>query len=226
MELYRKVRNEWDYVLQITGVKLQGNRLTAQVSLRIDIAALVVALQQANLNEQILDQFRIIGNALFEYDMKKGHLPPAAILSPEGKPLLSWRVALLPYLGKQDLYDRFKLDEAWDSPHNLPLLKEIPDAYRILRGDVLAKDRTYCQVLVGPGTAFEGPRGLSLTADFPDGGGNTILAVEAANAVPWTKPEDVVYDPKNLWCRPWAPMPGKASPRFLAIARRSSAIES
>ncbi len=48
-------------------------------------------------------------------------LPPQALLSKDGKPLLSWRVLLLPYLEGGELYKRFRLDEAWDSPNNLPL---------------------------------------------------------------------------------------------------------
>src|SRR5262249_27633770 len=51
---------------------------------------------------------------------------PGDIIDKDGKPLLSWRVALLPYLEAQDLYNRFKLDEPWDGPHNKELLKEMP----------------------------------------------------------------------------------------------------
>jgi prepilin-type processing-associated H-X9-DG protein len=57
---------------------------------------------------------------------------------------------------------------------------------------------THYQVLVGPGTAFE--RGDSQVRtyraeSFPRGAGQTILAVEAADPVPWTKPEDLSYAP-------------------------------
>jgi hypothetical protein len=53
---------------------------------------------------------------------------PADILDKEGKPLLSWRVALLPVMGKEmeELYARFKLDEPWDSEANKAVLKTEP----------------------------------------------------------------------------------------------------
>ena len=151
--------------------------------------------------EELRNQFAALAHAFVQYNDKHGRLPAAAITSPAGKPLLSWRVALLPYLFEQKLYDQFKLDEAWDSPHNRKLLDKMPAVYRTSRGD---RERTLCQVIVGPGTAFEGPKGLRLKLDFPADGKNTLLAVEASTPVPWTKPEDVVFDPKS----PTLPMLG------------------
>ena len=46
------------------------------------------------------------------------------------RPTLSWRVELLPYLGYEQLYREFKLDQPWDSPHNRALLPRIPDVYQ------------------------------------------------------------------------------------------------
>jgi len=54
---------------------------------------------------------------------------PADSRDEEGKPLLSWRVHLLPFIDQQALYQKFKLDEPWDSEHNLPLSKILPVAY-------------------------------------------------------------------------------------------------
>lgn len=45
------------------------------------------------------------------------------------KAILSWRVAVLPYLEQFALYQRFHLDEAWDSPYNASLIKEMPSVY-------------------------------------------------------------------------------------------------
>ena len=72
---------------------------------------------------------------------------PAAVISKDNKPLLSWRVALLPYLGEKSLYYKFHLDEPWNSPHNKVLLDQMPDVYApVLRKDE-AKTSTYYQVL-------------------------------------------------------------------------------
>jgi prepilin-type processing-associated H-X9-DG protein len=54
---------------------------------------------------------------------------------------------------------------------------------------------TYYRVLVGNGAAFEKFRPQKIL-DFTDGTSNTILVATAANAVPWTKPEELDFDPK------------------------------
>ena len=53
------------------------------------------------------------------------------------------------------------------------------------------------QVVVGPGTPFEPGLICKIPESFPDGTSNTLLVVEAGQAVPWSKPEDVVYDPNQ-----------------------------
>ena len=54
---------------------------------------------------------------------------PSNIRDKDGRPLLSWRVAILPYLEESKLYDEFHLDEAWDSDHNIQLLSKMPPIY-------------------------------------------------------------------------------------------------
>jgi hypothetical protein len=135
-----------------------------------------------------------LASAFLNYEGSRGHLPGPAILSPQGQPLLSWRVAILPFLEQDKLYRRFRLDEPWDSPHNLALLPEMPFIFRPYADVEAEPDTTLFQAFVGPGTAFE-RAGLSLSLGFPDGTSNTILLVEASVGVLWTKPEDIVYDP-------------------------------
>ena len=53
-----------------------------------------------------------------------------AIADSTGKPGLSWRVAILPYLEQDTLYKQFKLDEPWDSPHNKKLIRQMPGRQR------------------------------------------------------------------------------------------------
>src|SRR4051794_36436380 len=52
--------------------------------------------------------------AMMAYNQEHGSLPPAAVRGADGKPLLSWRVLLLPYLEEAELHGRFKFDEPWD----------------------------------------------------------------------------------------------------------------
>ena len=128
------------------------------------------------------------------YHETHGTLPPPAVFGKGGRPLLSWRVLILPFIEEENLFKKFRLDEPWDSPHNLALLPEMPRMFGRY-DDRTTKEpfTTFYQVFVGKGTAFEGPRGLKLSENFPDGTGNTILVIEAGVAVPWTKPEDLHY---------------------------------
>jgi uncharacterized protein (TIGR03067 family) len=135
-----------------------------------------------------------IALAMHNYENLHGHLPAAAIRDNNGKPLLSWRVAILPYIEQANLYDQFKLHEPWDSAHNKKLLKEMPSVYAPVNVRTKEPYTTFCQVFTGKGTAFESDEGQKI-ADIVDGTSNTLMVVEASEPVPWTKPEDLVYDP-------------------------------
>ena len=119
---------------------------------------------------------------------------------------MSWRVALLPYLEQGDLYNKFKLDEPWDSPNNKPLLKEMPQVF--LCPDLTKAEpfTTTYRGFSGSGSMFETDRSISF-ADVTDGTSNTIAVAESKDAVPWTKPDDLPFDPQ-------------AAPHSLALARR------
>jgi RNA polymerase sigma factor (sigma-70 family) len=119
---------------------------------------------------------------------------PAAVTK-QGKALLSWRVAVLPFVGEGELYKQFKLDEPWDSPNNKKLLSKIPKLFADPTGKARDPSATYYQVFVGPHAAFEKHQFTAIPVSFPDGLSNTILIVEAANPVPWTKPEDLHFAP-------------------------------
>jgi prepilin-type processing-associated H-X9-DG protein len=101
----------------------------------------------------------------------------------------------LPYLGAKELFSQYRRDEPWDSPANKAALARMPRVFAA-PGDVRAADGlTHYQVLVGPGTAFERPDLRVRFTDFPRGASETILVMEAANAVPWTKPQDLPQGP-------------------------------
>jgi uncharacterized protein (TIGR03067 family) len=132
-----------------------------------------------------------IGLAMRHYHDKENSFPAHAIYSKDGKtPLLSWRVAILPYIGHADLYDAFKLDEPWDSEHNKKLIAEMPRTHK-MGGSTKAKEgETFYQVIIGPDTVFNGVKTMKI-GDITDGASNTILVVEAKTPVVWTKPDDV-----------------------------------
>jgi hypothetical protein len=146
---------------------------------------------------QLRDALAKVGVAMHRYHSEQGgKFPPSAIRGKSGQPLLSWRVALLPLLGEDALYREFRLDEPWDSPRNKPLIARMPAVYAPFGPGAVPPGCTYFQAIVGPGTLFEHPTGHSYRA-IPDGGAATLLVVEGDQAVPWTQPLDLLYDPKG-----------------------------
>lgn len=155
---------------------------------RLDVAKAEAARQaQAERNVSV-NKLKTLALAMHNYKADHGNFPPAAIYE-DGKPLLSWRVALLSVVDK-NLYQEFKLDEPWDSKHNKKLLEKMPEVYGT------EGTETFYQVFTGPNTPFDGMKGLE-DRDFTDGFETTILIVEAGTAVPWTKPADLEYDPNK-----------------------------
>jgi Protein of unknown function (DUF1559) len=130
-------------------------------------------------------------------DANNGQMPASAIYNKNGKPLLSWRVLLLPYIEDGTLYKEFYLDEPWDSEHNKKLLEKMPETFGPKDTEAYKNHETFFQAFVGKGTVFEKP-GLRFPADIPDGTSNTILFVEAKKPVPWTKPDDIPFDEGKL----------------------------
>ncbi len=97
---------------------------------------------------------------------------------------------------QDNLYKQFKLDESWDSPHNIQLLPKMPMTYGPYRNRRTHDGMTYFRVFVGPGAAFEERKRLRF-GDFTDGPTNTFMVVEAWDPVPWTKPEELPFDPNG-----------------------------
>jgi hypothetical protein len=173
--------------------------LQGTVSMKVDVTAVVPTLAQGVVKmRQSAGRIRSVNNlkqlalAMHNYHDTYGHFPAAATYDKNGKALLSWRVELLPFLDQAVLYKEFKLDEPWDSPDNKKLLAKIPAVFAAPDAARGATD-TFYQGLVGKGTIFEGKKGIGIR-DILDGTSNTIMFVEAAKAVPWTKPEDLPYD--------------------------------
>ena len=87
---------------------------------------------------------------MHNYESAHGTLPPAAVRSTDGTPLLSWRVAILPFIEQDALYKEFKLDEPWDSEHNKKLIAKMPKLYGPARGQA-KEGETFYQRFSGPG---------------------------------------------------------------------------
>jgi hypothetical protein len=186
-------------------------------------------LQKTFIDRERRDQAKAnltrIGEALKAYAQQTAdRLPAAAVYGKEGQLLLSWRVLILPQLGQGELFKQFHLDEPWDGPNNKKLVDNMPPVYALIPADLDSKwevGKTVYRAVVGSGAAFEGRQGVPLK-DFSDGVAQTVLAVAAGPAVPWTKPEDLPFDPSKRPPRPagpfsdgWFALSGDGAVRFL-----------
>jgi len=161
-----------------------------------EIAARINEQNQAKVAAaSSMNKVKNIATALLAYHKDKGKFPPAATLSKEGKPLLSWRVQILPYLGHNFLYKQFRQNEPWDSEHNKKLIRRIPPSFRESQEN-LDKGTTPFQAPVGLATIFSpggtGTNSIQIINELS----NTIMLVkvpEDKTAI-WTKPEDWEID--------------------------------
>jgi hypothetical protein len=157
--------------------------------------ALRAARESARRSVRV-NNFKQIALAMHIYHDAKKSFPPPAIYDAAGKPLLSWRVMILPYIEQQELYDQFHLDEPWDSDHNRTLIPKMPALFGDPEmPDLAAAGRTTTLLPVGEGTVFDGREGRKYQ-DITDGTSNTIMIVEVIPelAVVWTKPDDWEVD--------------------------------
>jgi hypothetical protein len=131
------------------------------------------------------------------YDAKKA-LPAHATYSADGKPLLSWRVQILPYIEEQDLYNKFHLDEPWDSENNRALIARMPQVFANPNLPNGTGKTNYLAVLAKE-CVFDGTAKGATFPKITDGTSKTIGIVEADadKAVEWTKPDDLHYDANN-----------------------------
>jgi serine/threonine protein kinase len=204
-----KILDEYTYAVQAADIQQEGKNVEMHVRMRFDIPQLLgssglpeatARVRAAAQRQHTSNNLKELAVALHNYQDVNKRLPLAASYAPDGRPLLSWRVAILPFLSldksAQELHKEFKLDEPWDSPHNKKLLAKMPQVFAPARGEAKDPYSTFYQVFVGPGAAFEGKKGVAMR-EFIDGTSNTILVVEAAEAVPWTKPADLAYSPNQ-----------------------------
>lgn len=153
-----------------------------------------------------ITNLRNIAIAMQNYHDTKKSFPivsSASFFDANGNPYLSWRVHILPFIEENILYNKFHLNEPWDSPNNLPLLAEMPDVFRSV-GDLANSTTTRFETFTGPAAPFgfrpagqrqSGPSIQSIT----DGQANTIAVAEVGvdKAVFWTKPDDSPFDKNN-----------------------------
>ncbi len=164
-------------------------------------AMLLPAIQQARFAARrvsSMNNLKMIGLAMHNHHAAYRQLPVTEQGRDEnGKPMLSWRVHLLPFLEESELYEQFNLDEPWDSEHNIKLLDQMPDIFKHSNVET-APGMTVYQAPIGEEFIFR-PSAVTRFRDVLDGLSNTIMVFEssAENAVEWTRPDDVEIDLDN-----------------------------
>jgi type II secretory pathway pseudopilin PulG len=142
-----------------------------------------------------MNNLQRIARALNAYAADHGTYPTPVVTDSAGKPLYSWRVLLLPYIGESSLHANFKLDEAWNSPDNSMLLAQCPDVY-ISPGRGATGSFSNYVLITGAGTIFPSTGPLK-PAQISDGLDQTLLVVETDNSTnDWSMPFDI--DISNL----------------------------
>ncbi len=204
---YKEVRQfvpQFDQLAALLTPKVEGSRLRIAldgetVGRILDAVKRPLGAAQGELQrERSMRILKQIGLAMHNYQDAHKSFPPPYTVDKKGKPLLSWRVLILPGIGQSALYQQFHLDEAWDSPHNRTLIAKMPTVYRSPLSKSNDPGKTNYVLPVGPGTVFGGKEAPKFS-DIKDGVSNTIMAVEVddEHAVIWSKPDDLPYDPKD-----------------------------
>jgi prepilin-type processing-associated H-X9-DG protein len=175
---------------------IPGPNLVA--SAPVGVALMLPALQAARESArrtQAMNKLKQIGLALHNYHDTYRAFPAGYSANADGKPLLSWRVHILPFLEEDQLYRQFHLDEPWDSPHNKELVARMPEVFRSPNSTAAPGMSNYLGVS-GTNGVFIRPKpddkmGTNLR-QITDGTSHTMMTVEVpdASAVIWSKPGD------------------------------------
>jgi type II secretory pathway pseudopilin PulG len=160
---------------------------------------------------QCRNNLKQIALALLSYEDVHHALPPAYTVDANGKPLHSWRTLILPFMERQDLYEKIDLSKTWDDPANQAAFETSVPAYRCPSVVCPMTQTTYLAV-VAPGGCFRPtePRKLAEITDDPD---LTLMVMEVAaeRAVHWMSPTDATEaEMVNLGDLAKLPHPGAA----------------
>jgi hypothetical protein len=189
--------------------KVQADRLTLALNdkdLTTVLLPLIEKRREGAGRVQSANNLKQIALAMHNYLDVNRTFPAAATYDSEGRPLLSWRVHILPFIEQDALYRSFHLNEPWDSEHNKKLIAKMPATYRSPALKDPQSGKTTYLAPVGPKTIFGGKKGMQIQK-ITDGTSNTIMVVETddSRGVYWTQPDDYKIDANN-------PMAGLVQP--------------
>jgi prepilin-type processing-associated H-X9-DG protein len=155
----------------------------------------VQAAREAARRSQCNNNLKQIALALHNYHDVYKCFPPAVITDKQGRPMRSWRVAILPFMEQKALYDQYDFNQPWDSPRNRPLDNTPMPVYRCPSDPGLNSTETNYVMIAGKGTVGGLPNEAVTFAQITDGTSNTILVVEVVGTgIQWMEPKDLSID--------------------------------
>jgi hypothetical protein len=166
-------------------------------------APAIASVQANRVKAQSMRNIARIAAALNAYAADHGTYPPPATARPDGTPMHSWRVLILPYLGHKELFNEYDMNQSWDSATNIALGSRMPAVFRGASSQMFGEELSY-YLITGPGTLFPpAPPGepvgtfLSLSpSTISDDPSKTLLVVEAVGSSgsyysSWLEPRDL-----------------------------------
>lgn len=167
----------------VASLKYGGSAMVSLVTIREQ------AMTIANLEQ--------IASALNAYAADHGAYPLPIVRDALGRPMHSWRVAILPYLNATELYQAYDLSKPWDDSENLSLIDSMPPVFGTTNPGSWPNYESTYQLVVGDGTLFP-VRGPLSPGRVTDDASKTALVVEArspganqSSPSPWTKPTEL-----------------------------------
>jgi len=190
-------------------VQTEGTAVEAKVQADVGpavgkaMAQAPVLLNAAAERAKSTNNLKQIGLAIHNYHDVNGQMPTDVLDPVTKKPILSWRVQILPYIEQDNLYRQIAMTKSWDDPANKKFLEQAPDIFRVYGRETKDKGMTYYQMPssdkpIPGGSPFKVSGQRLSFAQITDGLSNTFMVVEAGEPVNWMKPDDVQFDPKNL----------------------------
>jgi hypothetical protein len=187
------------HVLAVIGAIVLGGLI-------VSLVMAVLAAQEDARQSACQGYMYSLAGAIQNYEAVHGHFPPAYVLGPDGKPWHSWRVLILPFLGCEAIYEKYRFDEPWNGPNNRKLADSLPiELLQCPSGSDLGKTlNTNFVVVVGDETIFPGSRSVT-ASEIEDGLENTILFVEVGESnIHWMEPRDLEFSSLVLELDPGA----------------------
>lgn len=146
--------------------------------------------------ERLVTTLKQLGIAFYNYSDQEKHLPPRCFVDPDGKPLHSWMIAILPYFDQLALYRSIRLDLAWNASENSRLENTVPSG---IGDQSLPVAHTSIRAPVFPGSLWHGDGPPKTFKDITDNRSGTILLVDAPPdaSIHWADPSPWIISETN-----------------------------